>query len=1617
MSNDTLIGGPGDDTIDGGQGNDRLFGLADNDSLLGGIGDDSLYGDGGDDVLRGGAGFDLLAGGTGNDTLEGGEGGDNSYDGDEIFGGEGRDIAIYAGNKADYQWSRQESTDYYGNFVSYWSVSNSLTNEYDQLRDVEILRFNDGDVDIVPPPATLKRVSLDTSGLQQSQPSFQPLAWSADGIEVAFRSAADLLGNGTAYPDRIYTKNLDTGAVRALDEPANGQVLAVSPDLTHLYYEDAFGGFIVGPADGSSATTIQDGTYTDPNGYEWTVFGSNTEGDVYLTNNGARIARREYLSNYNQTNFTYTHAERWVIRDVASGNVLFVEDAAGLPASGSGVSDYTDVTEAAISADGTTVIFAKPDGTGYGRDITVWNVNSGSLLQTISGSWYLRQIDISADGGTIAFSATDLTTYNILAFVTAVGGIPAVAARNQFGRPVNVDSIDLSADGSVLAFSSEDYVLPGSFSGNTNAYRLELATGLIMLASTDGAGGAGNGQSLLPLLSPDGQRLAFQSDAANLAPNDTNGTTDIFVFDTRVIGDPLPTITGTDDPVVGDVLYGTPSADVVAALRGDDFVESAEGNDLVMAGLGNDTAYGGDGNDELRGEGGDDVLSGNDGDDTLLGGDESDTIYGGAGNDKLYGGDARTIYGQITYLYGTNYLYGGDGNDELYGGGGNDYLNPGPGDDTVDGGVSDFYRTASDSNGNSLDYSSGYVNTSSGVYVNLANGTATDPDGGNDSLSNINSVSGTENDDTLIGNDDLNPQDNYTYLYGRGGNDDLQGGSAGAWLDGDQGDDTLTLGGGGGYLFGGSGNDVLKGGTGFDYAYLSTYSGNSVTGLTITLLAPGTGLTYQLVSDGTGGTDQLYDNIEGLYGSYLNDFLTGNSAANDFYGSEGNDTIMGLGGNDTIHGGPGTDIAVYAGTVAGYEIFNTYSYVSQGIGYAQWQVMDIDLADGDDGTDYVWTVSNEDGTELLQFADGTFLITAVGTPDADLIYGGSSPDTLDGGAGTDQIFAGGGDDSVHGGEGEDILYGEDGNDFLEGDDGNDVIYGGAGNDYIIGDSGLGDDKLYGEEGDDTLVGHAGNDLLSGGAGDDSLEGGEGDDTLIGGFGNDTLVGGDANDIAVFSGVKNGYIVELFADGRTRVIDINITDGDDGTDVLEGVEKLQFAPDLNQPPTAVVLTNVTASLAENTSTASRIKVADIAITDDALGSNTISLFGTDAAAFELNGTTLFLKAGSSLNFETKTAYAVTVSVSDTTIVGSIPVSTGYSLAVTDVNEAPTSLVLSATAFNENIAAGSLVASLSSTDPDQLPQSFTYALVAGAGDTDNLAFNVTGNELHITSSPDYEFKPIYSIRLKATDQGGLSFERNVQLAVNDLPDSTYYSFSSSAPVVYEGGALALGISSTNVAPGTHVYWSFSGTGITSADFNDGILSGINTLGADGGAGFTKTIAADSLVEGDEGLEVKFFSDSARTQQLGSTILVTIKEPFVGVVTEGHDIITGTAADETIRGVPIGSTQRGRGTIDKLTGGGGNDNFVLGDASGMFYDDGNLAVPETKDMAWITDFSVGDKIILFGSAANYQLISARYSGFKGLQINALLPASTPEPIGFVQAATFATLNLANPNQFTYS
>ena len=127
-------------------------------------------------------------------------------------------------------------------------------------------------------------------------------------------------------------------------------------------------------------------------------------------------------------------------------------------------------------------------------------------------------------------------------------------------------------------------------------------------------------------------------------------------------------------------------------------------------------------------------------------------------------------------------------------------------------------------------------------------------------------------------------------------------------------------------------------------------------------------------------------------------------------------------------------------------------------------------------------------------------------------------------------------------------------------------------------------------------------------------------------------------------------------------------------------------DVNEPPT-VSLTNTVTTLAEDTDTATRVKVADVVVTDDALGTNVLSLSGADAALFEIDGSVLYLKAGAVLDYETNPQLDVTVAVDDPTV-GATPDGTAaLSIAVTDVNEPPTvSLTNTVTTLAEDTGHG-------------------------------------------------------------------------------------------------------------------------------------------------------------------------------------------------------------------------------------------------------------------------------------------------------------------------------------------
>jgi phospholipid/cholesterol/gamma-HCH transport system permease protein len=105
-------------------------------------------------------------------------------------------------------------------------------------------------------------------------------------------------------------------------------------------------------------------------------------------------------------------------------------------------------------------------------------------------------------------------------------------------------------------------------------------------------------------------------------------------------------------------------------------------------------------------------------------------------------------------------------------------------------------------------------------------------------------------------------------------------------------------------------------------------------------------------------------------------------------------------------------------------------------------------------------------------------------------------------------------------------------------------------------------------------------------------------------------------------------------------------------------------DVNEPPT-VSLANTIKSIREDTNTSGGIKVADIVIIDDALGTNKLILSGADAALFEIVGPELWLIAGVTLDFASKPKLNVTLEVDDTSVCDGADDTVALSIDLTEV----------------------------------------------------------------------------------------------------------------------------------------------------------------------------------------------------------------------------------------------------------------------------------------------------------------------------------------------------------------
>ncbi|MCA9171411.1 MAG: cadherin domain-containing protein, partial [Planctomycetales bacterium] len=284
----------------------------------------------------------------------------------------------------------------------------------------------------------------------------------------------------------------------------------------------------------------------------------------------------------------------------------------------------------------------------------------------------------------------------------------------------------------------------------------------------------------------------------------------------------------------------------------------------------------------------------------------------------------------------------------------------------------------------------------------------------------------------------------------------------------------------------------------------------------------------------------------------------------------------------------------------------------------------------------------------------------------------------------------------------------------------------------------------------------------------------------------TLTGPDASSLEIVAGT-NGPELHLKANESldyetqdTYTVTVEVDDPTIGTTPDASTVHVLTITDVNEPP-VVALTPVVASLPEDAVTSPRTKVADITVTDDALGTNVLSLSGADAVLFEIDATELYLIDGTSLDYETNPSLDVVVTVDDSE---TTPSSDAMSIGITDVNEPPTAVTFvdEVTSIDENTETAASIKVADIVVADDALGTNTFSLVGMDAAHFEIVSGTSVPELHLKANEtlDYETQASYEVTIEVNDP-----------SVGTTPDATA-TFTLSVVDVNESPVVANAIS---------------------------------------------------------------------------------------------------------------------------------------------------------------------------------------------------------------------------------
>lgn len=1203
-------------------------------------------------------------------------------------------------------------------------------------------------------------------------------------------------------------------------------------------------------------------------------------------------------------------------------------------------------------------------------------------------------------GGTGIDTATysSATTYVVASLTTGLAGFSSAgdAAGDTYESIENLTGTDY---GDILIGNSAD---PANGISGINI--LEGGLGDDILEGMGGGdildGGAGTNTA-----SYEHSLLGVTASLSTPASNTNDAANDTYINISNLIG------SGNDDTLTGDA-----NANTISGGAGED----------VISGLGGtDTLYGGAGNDSIT----DDLIGaariyGEDGDDTITftgydsGTSNLDGFDGGSGNDTLvsqYTGTGQTTVnlfaGTISYPSGSGTI----NNIENFTASGSNtaYVYANSVDNIIIG-------------GSTLNDTIDYRYATGGVTVDLSDVSGFNVSGasGNDTLSGIENIVGTQWDDTLIGNSSANT------IRGSYGADIIDGGSTNNLLDnndtwyvdwggasttaslltaakngdmgivmtGDAAGDVVTnmenitasygdlvYGNelnnnlyGRGLLEGFAGNDIIRASNSTTaYASYANAGDSRLAGITtqvgvgVTVNLTTTAFTYggavTNLGDAAGDTYQSINNVQG---SAFNDLIVGNSSANILKGGGGNDILEGLGGADIFYGGTGSDTVSYAHANAGV-IVNLYTNVSNMTGDAAGDIFnEIENITGSVHNDELYGDNYDNiltgglGNDLLDGSSGydtANYADASGAITVDLAAG-----TVTGAAGSDTLVS---IERVIGTAYADTINGSNGADLIDaggsstGGDIADVLDGKGGTDTISFASATSAVTITLKDTEDTAAtvgGYASGKTIKN---FEDILGGAYNDTLTGNNGDNTIDGGLGNN--TLSGGANGASGDTvsYANSSTAV-NVSLLDG-------------TASHDSSYTDTLSNFENITGSAFN-----------DI-LTGDT-GNNTLDGGSGDDLLQGGGGGTDIFKGGTGID---TVSYAVAAYAGGVTV--NMAADTTHFISIENIVGSSGADVLTGTSGNNTINGG--------TGNDTLNG-------GGGVDTISYATHTTGVTVDLgnqTASSGVETDSVVGF----TNVIGSQYADNlIGDGSSNLFDGygggdTFAGGAGTDTVSYANLAASAGITASlangtasYVDPITHGTVTDHYTSIenlTGSAYNDTLTGDGNNNILDGGAGNDTLIGgngADTLIGGSG-------TDTASYAGAGSAVTVNLStlsqqntlgagsdtlsgiENLIG--SDWNDTLTGDASNNTLVGGLLNDTLVGndgndtldmRSGRDTATGGNGDDTFLIDvttEANLPNYADGG------SNTSWA--YGGGDTVDLYGLViGDYSLSSLfTYSG----------------------------------------